>query len=107
MSTAIIIGASVAAASLIGLLVIGWSGVPITRPTYNYNPATIKNETPQNPVDTLISATRTPTKTSTPTYNDQNFASFEANSNGSQEGGRRKSKSKRRKSRQRKTKKTI
>ena len=98
MSTAIIIGASVAAATLIGVLAFSWSGLTVDKS--GETPLKTKETSPQEDTrsaNTLAQATRAPT------YNDQDFASFGAKSNNSQEGGRKR-KSKRCKSRKRKTK---
>ena len=98
MSNAIIIGASVAAATLIGVLAFTWSGLTIDKS--GEKPLKTNETSPQKnnaTLDTLVQATRSPT------YNDQDFASFGAKSNYSQEGGRKR-KSKRRKSIKTKTK---
>ena len=95
MSTAIIIGASVAAATLIGVLAFSWSGLTVDKS--GETPLKTKETSPQEDTrsaNTLAQATKDG-------YGNQSgFASFGAVT----EGGGRKRKSKRCKSRKRKTK---
>ncbi len=95
MSTAVIIGASVAAATLIGLAAFSWSGLTIDKSTpkanTTVNTSDDNSEQIRNQADLLSQYTGAKSG---------KFTSFSAN--GSQDGGRRKSKSKRCKSRKRK-----